>query len=92
LLNEYIEDLHEVVAEYAGLETLLGSAIRHYTAVFSEDDLNELAEFFESPLGVRYVEEVPVISQLVREESVSHAPEMMSRIVALRGELLQRVR
>nr|WP_297307314.1 DUF2059 domain-containing protein [uncultured Flavobacterium sp.] len=59
----------------------INSAIEKYAAVFSQDEILKLIEFYKSPLGIKLLKETSKINNAISDELEENQPELQSIIM-----------
>jgi len=76
----YLSWIHEVYSDKTYLENITAVKMKHY----SESDLREIAKFYKSSSGQRFLQIEPTLmkemSQIVKQNAEAHFPDLISRI------------
>ena len=88
IFDRHMERVFAVLREEVSWEKMEPYMVAIYAEVYTADELNELAEFYESPLGQKMLAKMPELM----EASMSMTQQMMagfySRMEELQGELV----
>ena len=84
IADPYLRRIGAIIERALSWEALRGDFVDAYTAKFTEAELVELADFFRSPVGAKYLANVTELNRLameiVRENAMAAAPEI--RVIA----------
>jgi hypothetical protein len=87
----YLDEIGTVIEESLAWSNLRSDFIDAYVATFSEAELRELSEFFQSPTGSKYLQNVTSLNQLaadiVRDNAMAAAPRIREITESLRGAM-----
>ena len=76
----YMARIGAIIERTLAWDALRGDFVDAYAAKFSEQELRELADFFRSPVGARYLDNVTELNRLavdiVRENALAAAPQI----------------
>lgn len=77
--------LRSFFAKYVGWEQVRADMVRIYALTYTEDEMRQLAAFYQTPLGRRLVETTPELAQrsseLTQRRVMDHMPELMQQIM-----------
>ncbi|HSG90293.1 MAG TPA: DUF2059 domain-containing protein [Pseudomonadales bacterium] len=87
----YLDQIGAVIEEVLAWEKLRGDFVDAYVATFTEAELKELSEFFQSPTGSKYLRNVTALNQLaaeiIRENAMAAAPRIREITESLRAAM-----
>ena len=90
----YLDRVGAIIERTLSWENLRGDFVDAYTATFTEEELVELATFFRSPVGAKYLDNVTGLNRLameiVRENAMAAAPEIREITEAMQAALPER--
>lgn len=91
VLESYQARANAALDRAVGWERLKPELVRLYTASFSEQEIGELIEFYESPLGRKVMEKMPALTaqsaQLTQAKLEQAVPEVNKLIEDMQKEL-----
>jgi hypothetical protein len=91
IAGPYLDRIGSLIEQTLSWENLRGDFVDAYTATFTEAELRELAEFFRSETGSKYLENVSDLNRLaadiVRENAMAAAPEIREITEEMRAAL-----
>jgi len=83
--------MREFAAEVVDWETMGPEMLRAYVEIYSEEELNALAAFYESPVGQRIIEKTPELTArlglLNQAQMQEKMPELIGRLMERMGEI-----
>ncbi len=88
--NPAIMPMHEPVREFftrhLGWEAIKEDMIRLYAEAFTEDELRQLVDFYQSPIGQKWAQQLPSLAaksmQKAQERMREHLPELQATLKA----------
>jgi len=78
--NSVKESMMDWMGEFLSWKELEPMYVEIYTAVFTEEELNELTAFYRSPLGRKMVEKMPALTQKSMEVTMRRMNEKMPEL------------
>ncbi len=87
ITEKYLEKLFDLMEEEISWEKLKDDYIRIYSAVYTEEEIQELIEFYRSPVGQKTVEQMPVLMEQSMAISQKYLLNLMPRIQELTAEM-----
>lgn len=78
--EQYMEEVTTVFKEIMTWERMRDQFVVVYAEVFTEQELRELADFYTSPIGKKYVEKQPEMAQAAMRITGEMMRELMPRI------------
>jgi hypothetical protein len=85
-LAGYSDIMRDFMQKYASYTAIKPLMIRAYTATFTEQELDQLVEFYKTPLGKMVMERMPKLMEIVNADTQAriHAamPELMQKVQA----------
>lgn len=87
ITEKYLEKLFDLMEEELSWEKLKDDYIRIYSAVYTEEEIRELIEFYRSPVGQKTVEQMPVLMEESMAISQKYLLNLMPRIQELTAEM-----
>ena len=81
-----MEEVTTVFKEIMTWERMRDQFVVVYAEVFTEQELRELADFYTSPIGKKYVEIQPEMAQAALRINGEMMPELMPRIKRFRAK------
>jgi hypothetical protein len=80
IARPYLERIGAIISETLAWENLKGDFVDAYASTFDEAELRDLAEFFRSPVGAKYLDNVSALNRLateiVRDNAMAAAPRI----------------
>ena len=92
MFESYLERMVVVMKEELSWERIEPFVIDSYVSVYSEEELNELSEFYASPIGQKFVAKMPELMQATMEMSQKMMGELIPRITEIQQELMAEAR
>ena len=81
----YESEMRDFFGRYLRWEDVRGDMVRVYAETYTEDELHQLAAFYQTPLGRRLLETMPALSQrtaeLTQQRVMAHMPELVQSIM-----------
>ena len=87
IYDRHMERVFQVLREEMNWEKMEPYIIGAYTEVYSEQELSELADFYESPLGQKFLEKMPELMEATMSVTQSMMSGFYSRVGELEAEL-----
>jgi len=78
--EQRLKEVTTMIQEVFTSERMRDQFIAVYTEVFTEQELRELADFYTSPIGKKYVEKQPELAQAAMKITGEMMQELMPRI------------
>ena len=88
IAEKHIQRMMTVLAEAAQWAKLKDDMISCYTAVYTEAELKELIEFYQTPLGQKMVAKMPQLAQQTLQISQKHMFKAGPEMTAISNELI----
>ncbi len=89
--EKYIAKIMDVVREEMSWERMKEDFISLYMSVYTEQEIRELIAFYESPIGRKVTEKMPVLMQQSIQISQKYVYRMMPRIQAISEEMAREI-
>ncbi len=86
--EQIMEEVAKVIKEFMTWERMRDQFIVVYAEVFTEQELRELADFYTSPIGKKYVEKQPEMAQAAMKITGEMMGELMPRIKEISSKTL----
>lgn len=86
-MNEYMNKLAVLLREEFSLENMEGDLIDLYIQVFSEQEILELIDFYQSELGQKILAKMPALMQASMEINQRHLKTFLPKVEALVQEM-----
>ncbi|MFK8032334.1 MAG: DUF2059 domain-containing protein [Gammaproteobacteria bacterium] len=83
IVQDYISDAKVIMNDSMSWDELRGHIVRIYVNVFSETELYEIIQFYESPVGQMTIEKMPLVMQESMNVTQLQMQEMIPRLQAL---------
>lgn len=83
LTDEQRKAIRETLQEFVGgdlMDDIMQRSLPIYASIFSEDELQALAEFYESPRGQSIVAKMPLLGPAMGRIMVEVMPEMRAKL------------
>lgn len=90
-LEKYFKQIFDVMQEELSWEKTKDDYIQIYTAVFTEEEINELIAFYESPIGQKMTAKMPQLVQESMKVSQKFVQNMMPKIQKLAAEMASEI-
>lgn len=78
--EQYMEEVASVIKEVMTWERMRDQFVVVYAKAFTEQELRELADFYTSPIGKKYVEKQPEMAQAAMKITGEMMQELMPRL------------
>lgn len=85
--EKYFDKIFDVMQEEMSWDKMRDDFIQIYTAVYTEDEVNELIAFYESPIGQKTIAKTPLLMQQSMAVSQKHTQNMMPKILKIAAEM-----
>lgn len=85
--EQLMEEMLVVVKETVTWEKMKPQLVTTYTEVFTESELRELADFYASPIGQKYVSKQPELALAAMEMTGEMMRELQARIKEIRNNM-----
>jgi len=89
VMDKFFKKYTELVREELSWKKLKAPMISSYQQVFSEPEVKELIEFYQSPLGKKLLEKMPQLMEVSMQMMQQSMADMMPKIQVLQQELEQ---
>lgn len=91
LMEEYFNKIFDVMKDEMSWDKMKDDFIQIYMAVYTEQEVNELIAFYESPIGQKTVEKMPQLMQESMAISQKYTMNMMPKILAIAEEMAAKI-
>ncbi|HEX3046370.1 MAG TPA: DUF2059 domain-containing protein [Bacillota bacterium] len=88
IMEKYFTKIYDIIREEMGWEKIKGDFIQIYKSVYSEEDIQQLIDFYESPLGQKVLAKMPFIMEQSIALSQKYMEEILPKIQAVSEEML----
>lgn len=86
--EKYLERIYGVMKEEMSWDKVKDDFIRIYMTVYTEEEILGLVAFYESPLGQKVIEKMPLMAQESMVISQKYVSRVMPKIQAITQEML----
>lgn len=90
-LEKYFNQMFDIMQEELSWEKMKDDYIQIYTAVYTEEEINELIAFYESPIGQKMTAKMPQLVQESMQVSQKFVQNMMPKIQKLAAEIASEI-
>ena len=91
LIEEYFDKIFNVMKEEMAWDNIKDDFIQLYMSVYTEAEINELIAFYESPVGQKTLEKMPLIMQESMAISQKYTMKMMPKILEIAEEMTAKI-
>ncbi|HEY8344757.1 MAG TPA: DUF2059 domain-containing protein [Bacillota bacterium] len=87
IMEKYLDKLFTVIEEEMGWDKIKDDYIRIYMSVYTEEEVRELIEFYQSPVGQKSIEKMPMLMRQSMEISQKYMWNVMPRMEEIMIEM-----
>lgn len=87
LIEEYFDKIFNVMKEEMSWDKIKNDFIQLYMSVYTEAEINELIAFYESPIGQKTLEKMPLLMQESMAISQKYTMKIMPKIIEIAEEM-----
>lgn len=87
-LDQYLTALNTALGEVFTFEGFAPEAIAAFEQTFSDDEINEMIKFFESPVGRRWVKVYPEFSAKLQADITASVQARMPMVLEITDRLM----
>ena len=87
IVEKYMGKLLDLMQEEMSWEKLKDDYIRIYMSVYTEEEIQELIKFYQSPVGQKTIEQTPILMEQSMEISQKYLMNTWPKIQALSEEM-----
>ena len=84
------QDMKAFFAKYMSWQSMKEEMVKIYMGEFTENELNELNKFYQTPVGKKSIQRMPALlakgAELGQKRVQEHLPELQAAIAAKAGE------
>lgn len=91
LAEKYLNKIYDVMEEEMGWEKMKEDFVGIYMSVYTEQEIRELIAFYESPLGRKVTEKMPLLMQQTSQISQKYFQRLMPRILSISEEMAKEI-
>jgi len=86
-MEKYMEKLFNLMKAEMSWDKIKEDYIELYMSVYTKEEVNELIKFYQSPIGQKTIEKMPVIMEKSTEISYKYLMNMIPKIEELAAEM-----
>ena len=91
-VTEYLTRIHTLISRELNWDAVKHDFVRAYDRTFTEEEVARLVDFFESPAGSKYVDQIPELQRQALEIAQQHAqlnlvPAIQQMVAQMQAEL-----
>jgi hypothetical protein len=87
-MEQHLETMFRMIREEITWDTMKDDVIDLYLSVYTEEEIEDLIEFYESPLGQKVVQKTPQFIQQSLTVSQKHIQRILPKIQAMTQEMI----
>ena len=87
ILAKFQKKQMDVMKEELSWQKLKDEVASAYMKICSEDEIREITKFFSSPIGVKYVDKIPELTQEMMKSVQSRIPSLTEKMSKIGEEL-----
>ena len=87
IFDRYLERMVAALREEMSWEKLEPGMIETYASVYTEQELLDLVEFYESPLGQKFIRKMPELMTATMQLTQEMMQDFLPRVQAIQAEL-----
>lgn len=91
-MGQFTQRMHAVLAEELSWDRLKGMQVQIYASTFSQQEIDGLIAFYESPVGRVFVEKMPVVLQKSMLAMQERMVPMMQKIAQAAQEMARELK
>lgn len=91
LMEKYFDKILDVMKEEMSWDKMKDDFIQLYMSVYTEDEVNELITFYESPIGRKTIEKMPLLMEKSMAISQKYTMDMMPKIQEITMEMMNEI-
>jgi hypothetical protein len=91
MVNKYYDQVFEVMKAEMSWEKIKDDFIQIYMAVFTEEEIQELIVFYQSPIGRKLVEKQPLLLQQSMALSQKYIQNILPKIQEITQEMIKEI-
>jgi hypothetical protein len=91
LMEKYFDKIFNVMKEEMSWDKMKDDFILLYMSVYTEAEVNELIDFYESPIGRKTLEKLPLLMEKSVAISQKYPMNMMPKIQEITMEMMNEV-
>ncbi len=84
------EQIMDMIAEEMSWDKLKDDYISIYVSTFTEEELKGIIEFYETPIGQKFIEKTPELMERSMEVSQKQMVTLMPKIQAMTKEMIEK--
>jgi hypothetical protein len=88
VVEKYLNKMFDVVKEEMSWDKMKGDFIRIYMSVYTEEEIQGLISFYESPLGKKMIEKTPQLMEQSMAVGQKYVIAMMPKIQKVTEEMV----
>jgi len=92
ITEKYFGQLADLVAKEMSWQSVRGEFISLYTSIYMEEEIRELIKFYKSPIGQRFVEKMPLLTERTMQISQTHMKNLIPEIQRLSQQLAEEIK
>lgn len=87
IMEKYIGKMLDLMEEEMGWDRIKDDFIQVYMSVYTEEEIQELIKFYQTPVGQKTVEQTPILLERSMEISQKYLMATLPKIQAIAGEM-----
>lgn len=87
VINKYLGKILDVMKDEMSWDQIKEEYIQIYMAVYTEDEVRELIKFYQSPIGQKTVDKMPLLMQQSMLVSQNHLKNILPKIQEISKEM-----
>ncbi len=87
IFNRYLDRMVAALREELSWEKLEPGMVQTYASVYSEQELRDLVEFYESPLGQKFIRKMPELMTATMQLTQDMMQDFVPRVQEIQAEL-----
>ncbi len=86
--EKYINQINDLMTREMSWDKIKDDMINMYTSVYTEKEIDEIIKFFESPIGRKFMEKMPVLGQKSMTFGQNQMYSLMPQIKKISQEMM----
>jgi hypothetical protein len=92
IIDKYMGKMLDVMKEEMNWDQIKGDFIQIYTSVYTEEEIQEMIKFYQSPVGRKLIEKTPLIVQQSMALSQKYVQNILPKIQELTQEMAEEIK